>query len=417
MKPLFLLAAALTLLPALTFAQSNFKPGYVVTLKGDTLRGEINQKEWFGNPKSVEFKSAAGVKTYTVDDIGYFELLNSSIYQRYSGEISMDETNTSKLQTGVDSTQKQDVVFLRVEQNGPNVTLYSYIDAKKTRFFIGDNKTGQIKELVYRIYYLPDHGVQTRIENIFIPQLYDLAIKYNPTSEKLKTEIENSAYNLPDLKSISQKLNNMFVDKKTYGGKSAWKFFAGLGINATLFTTSNSGTSQGYKFYNAKNTTSVYPAVAAGVNLYPNPSVGKLIVRGEVMVTGAAYKNSVDLYFNQPDIPKSDFNVKEFLVIINPQVIYNIYNTANFKFFIDAGMSYAFVKTTGNSIYNSHLQTTIPNYLSLSSGLISFPVKLGITVAKKVDIYISYSTPAAITNSRDYSIDATSIKAGINYEF
>jgi hypothetical protein len=416
MKTLFSIAAALTLLPALTFAQSNYKPGYIVTLKGDTLHGEINQKEWFGNPKSIEFKSTAGVKNYTVNDISYFELLNSSIYQRYSGEISMDETNTSKLQTGVDSTKKQDVVFLRVEQNGPNVTLYSYIDAKKTRFFIGDNKTGQVKELVYRIYYLPDHGVQTRSENIYIPQLYDLAIKYNPTSEKLKSEIENATYSLPDLKSISQKLNNITVDKKTYGGKSAWKFFAGVGVNATLFTTSP-GTSQGTKFYNAKNTTSVYPAVSAGVNLYPNPSVGKLIVRGEIMVTGAAYKNSVDLYFNQPDIPKSDFNVKEFLVIVNPQVIYNIYNTNNFKFFIDAGISYTFVKTTGNSIYNSHLQTTTYNYLSLSSGLISFPIKLGVTLGKKVDIYVSYSTPAAITNSKNYTINANSIKAGINYEF
>jgi len=416
MKHLNKLILAAFMLPAIAMAQSNYKPGYVVTLKGDTLRGEINQKEWFGNPKSVEFKSATGVKTYTTDDISYFELLNSSIYQRYSGEISMDETNTSKLQTGIDSTKKQDVVFLRVEQNGPNVTLYSYIDAKKTRFFIGDNKTGQVKELVYRIYYLPDHGVQTRIENIYIPQLYDLAIKYNPTSEKLKSEIENATYSFPDLKSISQKLNNMSVDKKTYGGKSAWKFFAGAGINATLFTTS-SGTSQGTKFYNAKNATSVYPAVAAGVNLYPNPSVGKLIVRGEIMVTGAAYKNAVDLYFNQPDIPKSDFNVKEFLVIVNPQVIYNIYNTSDFKFFIDAGISYTFVKTSGNSIYNSYLQRTFSNYLSLSSGLISFPVKLGVTIAKKIDIYVSYSTPAAITNSRDYTINANSIKAGINYEF
>jgi len=179
-----------------------------------------------------------------------------------------------------------------------------------------------------------------------------------------------------------------------------------------LFTTSADA-----KFYNAKNTTSVYPALAAGVNLYPNPNVGKLFVRGEIMVTGAAYKNSVDLYFNQPDIPKSDFNVKEFLVIVNPQVIYNIYNTNDFKLFIDAGISYTFVKTTGNSIYNSHLQTTTNNYLSLSSGLINFPIKLGVTLSKKVDIYVSYSTPAAITNSKNYTINANSIKAGINCEF
>jgi hypothetical protein len=412
MKPYYKLLLPTLLLPLFSVAQSNYKPGYVVTLKGDTLRGEINQKEWFGNPKSIEFKSTAGVKTYTVDDISYFELLNSSIYKRYSGEISMDETNTSKLQTGVDSTKKQDVVFLRVEQNGPNVTLYSYIDAKKTRFFIGDNKTGQVKELVYRIYYLPDHGVQTRSENIYIPQLYDLAIKYNPTSEKLKSEIENATYSFPDLKSISQKLNNMSVDKKTYGGKSAWKFFAGVGVNSTKFTTSGT-----FQFFNAQNTTSVLPAASVGVNLYPNPNVGRLIVRGEIMVTSASYKSTVDLYANQPDKPKADFKLDQILIIINPQVIYNIYNTHAFKFYADAGISYAFIKTKGNTIYNSYLTTTYPNYLALSSGLISIPVKLGMVLVKKVDIYVSYSTPTPITNSRAFAINATSIKAGINYEF
>lgn len=407
-----LLMLSALLLPLFTFAQSNYKPAYVVTTNGDTIRGEINQKEWFGNPKSVEFKGTTGVKTYTADDISYFELLNSSIYQRYSGEISMDETNPSKLQTGVDSTKKQGVVFLRVEQNGPNVTLYSYIDAKKTRFFIADNKTGQVKELVYRIYYLPDHGVQTRSENIYIPQLYDLAIKYNPTSEKLKTEIENATYSFPDLKSISQKINNLTVDKKTYGGKPAWKFFAGIAANSSVFTSDGRA-----KFRSTKTTNSVTPAIAVGVNLYPNPSVGKLIVRGEIMVTGATYKNSVELYFNQPEKPKADFNVKEFLVIVNPQVIYNIYNTKTFKFYADAGLSYTFVKTTGNSIYNGYLKSTTDNYLSLSSGLISFPLKLGIVVNKNIDIYASYSSPAAITNSRDYTINETSIKAGINYQF
>ncbi|HEY9195272.1 MAG TPA: hypothetical protein VIM77_03380 [Mucilaginibacter sp.] len=412
MKYLNSFFTAIILLPGLAAAQSNFKPGFIVNMAGDTLKGQINQKEWFGNPKSIEFKNESGVKNLTANDISYFEIYNSVSYRRYSGYISMDQTNISKLSTGIDSTKKNDIVFLKTEQAGDNVTLYSYIDDVKTRFFIAENNSKNIIELIYRIYYLPDHGIQTRIENVYVPQLYDLATKYNPASARLKKEIENATYTLPDLKSISQKINNMVADKQTYGGKAAWKLFAGIGVNATHFTSDG-----GSKFYSTQSTTSFYPAVAIGVNLYPNPSIGKLIVRGEVMVTGAAYKNSVDLYFNQPDKPKSDFNLKELLVIINPQVIYNLYNTNAFKFYVDAGLSYAFAKTSGNSIYNANLKTTTYNYLSLSPGLISFPVKLGIVLNKKTDIYLSYSTPAAITNSSEYTINTTSIKAGINYEF
>ena len=46
MKKYFLVT--LLLLPLLSIAQSNYKSGYVVTLKGDTLRGYINYKEWGG---------------------------------------------------------------------------------------------------------------------------------------------------------------------------------------------------------------------------------------------------------------------------------------------------------------------------------------------------------------------------------
>ena len=47
----------LFLLPLLSIAQANYKSGYVVTLKGDTLRGYINYKEWGRNPKDIDFKA------------------------------------------------------------------------------------------------------------------------------------------------------------------------------------------------------------------------------------------------------------------------------------------------------------------------------------------------------------------------
>jgi hypothetical protein len=48
------------LLPFFSLAQTNYKPGYVVTLKGDTLRGFIDYKEWIKNPKYISFKNTPG---------------------------------------------------------------------------------------------------------------------------------------------------------------------------------------------------------------------------------------------------------------------------------------------------------------------------------------------------------------------
>ena len=51
MKRIYMLIAVL--LPLLSIAQSNYKPGYVVDIKGDALHGYLDQKEWGHNPKST----------------------------------------------------------------------------------------------------------------------------------------------------------------------------------------------------------------------------------------------------------------------------------------------------------------------------------------------------------------------------
>ena len=47
---------ALTL-PLCSLAQSNYTAGYVVTVKGDTLHGYIDFREWYINPSFIDFKT------------------------------------------------------------------------------------------------------------------------------------------------------------------------------------------------------------------------------------------------------------------------------------------------------------------------------------------------------------------------
>src|ERR1700760_4607439 len=103
------LLLALFLLPASLFAQSNYKTGYVLTLKGDTIHGFINYKEWDNNPTSISFKKSLNdnkVEHYTVDDITCFSLPGNASYQKFTGSISTAETNLARVGNLKDTSYK-----------------------------------------------------------------------------------------------------------------------------------------------------------------------------------------------------------------------------------------------------------------------------------------------------------------------
>ena len=58
MKHFNKLLLSLFLLPFFSVAQSNYKPGYVVTSKGDTIHGFIDLQAWDSNPTAISFKPA-----------------------------------------------------------------------------------------------------------------------------------------------------------------------------------------------------------------------------------------------------------------------------------------------------------------------------------------------------------------------
>lgn len=423
MKLLFKFILPALLLPVCAMAQSNYKPGYVVTSKGDTLRGTINVKDWSSNPTDINFQDQSGVKNYTVADIKYFSVLNIS-YQRYAGKISVDETNLQRLSNGVDSSKKEDIVFLKIEQKGPKVVLFSYTDNIKTRFFIGDNQAGSIDELLYRIYFVPDRGTQTHNENGYVPQLYALAQKYNDRLEELKREIEKSAYNLDDLKSISAKINGMGSDKADYGSATAIRFFVGASANVSRYAFSGDS-----PFNNPPSKTSVSPLFSIGANIYTNPDVDKFVLRGEFSVTTGSYNSRVDIYYNSPNSLQGNYSFKQVIFSFNPQAIYNFYNTKAFKFYGDAGLAINIVKNSGNVMHNNDLNRDSRNYLTLNSNFFSGSVKAGIVLSDKIDIGITYVLSTSVTdnvkggalpnmgNSNNYSLNLSGIRAGINYIF
>lgn len=202
MKRAFKLLSVIVLLPLSSFAQRNYKPGFVVTIKGDTLKGYIDYRGWDLNPTKIRFQPLTNYKPikFSVSDITSFEIYKIAKYQRYIGMISMDDASAEHMIEYRDTSFKVDTVFLEVLQKGKNVALYSYSDAKKERFFIGDTPDYYPVELGYRLYYDPGHSNpvtgqgRTVNENTYMKQLLALAAKYNALYDSLQRDIEQSDY-------------------------------------------------------------------------------------------------------------------------------------------------------------------------------------------------------------------------------
>ena len=321
-KTLFFIAL---LLPFLSNAQSNYKPGYVVTSKGDTLKGFIDYREWDATPLAVNFKQSASdntAKKYTPADIAGFGISNIESYRTYTGRISMDPSAPDKVKTEGerDTSFRIATVFMKELEKGSRLALYSYKDDIKERFFAGDAPGFEPKELVFRV-------TRTTTENTFQKQLSALALKYNELNYNLIVYIGRSEYTESDIIKIVSMINHLSksdYDKTHYSGP-ALNFFIGAGVN--INTTSPDPVGQAYAA-GARSYTSTLPQASLGINMFANPATRKLQFRVEFAVAKAKYKS---LYVSQVISRFStEISYDELALSGSLQVLYNFYNRDNF---------------------------------------------------------------------------------------
>src|ERR1700744_1147945 len=275
MKHLYKATFCIFFLPLISIAQSSFKPGYIVTSKGDTVKGYIDYKGWGVIPAKIYFKKMAdnsNKKSYAVSDINAISITGITEYKKMRCSISLDETNLAHIDVK-DTSKKVDTVLLQVLQRGKNLAFYSYTDAKKTRYYTGEAPFYTPIELVYRIYNVFDvaNGA-TRVtdEDTYMKQLFTLANKYKAKDE-LSVQIQKAHYNRDDLLKIVSFINGISKEEynKKYNERTRIKLYVNAGLNiAGISSNSNSGYAQG----GGISHTSFSPAGAIGINIDPNPN-------------------------------------------------------------------------------------------------------------------------------------------------
>jgi hypothetical protein len=410
----------LVLYPFFSSAQTNYKPGYVVTLKGDTLHGFIDYRVWDTNPNFISFKQAATdvkIQKLSTEEIGFFSVDNLESYRKYSGRISMDQTDPNHIINGRDSSFRTADVFLKILQKGKRLTLFEYSDDIKSRFYIAENPAGLPYELDYKTYNNSDAentSGKTVTESTYMRQLYAIALKNGLLTDALQVDIEHSGYVLSDILKIVSNMNG--ISKAEYKEKYNEKnisLFASVALSVTRITPFGY-----YKNSGGKAETSYLPAVSFGLNFFAISN--RLIFRIEGMISENQYK-SIYIYTGSPYIPVR-YSYNQLCFAFTPQVIYNFYTKNDFAVFAGAGLAITFDKYP-NATYDLNYENTKVTNASLNlAGFFStfntpLLFKAGIKLNKKFGIFVNYFTSTRATQDLYFNLNSSAIQAGLSYTF
>ena len=136
-----------------------------------------------------------------------------AVYKRFVVWVSQDRYADlnfipgSDNTIGIDSTKKLDTVFLKVVTTGKNLTLYTYTDFTKQRFFIGEKEKSPTELILHK--YLEQEPVLTVVEDKkYRIQLQILRTLYASKNTDLINNIQLADYKESDLAAIVKKLNS-----------------------------------------------------------------------------------------------------------------------------------------------------------------------------------------------------------------
>jgi hypothetical protein len=423
MKPPYKVLSLLLLFPFFAAAQSNYKPGYVITTKGDTLKGYIDYQAWDSNPTAISFKPAIGdrdKKTFNLNNASLFSIEKVATYKKYFCKISTDITNTNQIGEGRDTSFRLDTVFLKVLQKGKNVALYAYTDNVKTRFYIGEAPDYAPTELVFRLYYdvSASKNGRTVNENTYQKQLFALANKYNAMDDNLTNAFQNLNYDEVGIIGIVSRINDISREEvaKKYSGHSAVSFYVGGAMNIAKTT---SAALSSYTLGGGVPYTSYQPGLALGLDIIPDPDGGKAELKLDLAVSpgqmNALYTLKVSPYIGA----KASYN--QLGIFLTPQVQYNFYNTPDFRFFVGAGLSLTYISYS--KPYFQSQDASAPNayfpieqYYFTSVGN-SFLIKTGFRIHKNWELYYNYNTSLATTKGGYFGFNVEIQQVGVNYFF
>lgn len=407
MKPICWAILFFCVCPVIVFSQTNYKPGYVVNLNGDTLRGFVNYQQWDNNPRTIAFKYKVNDQTplqYSISNAKAFAINGAEYFEGYKVNLSTDVNDPEKVVGSIDTSSRTDTVFLRKISKGRYLSMYSFQDNIKSRYYVMETGEAQPVELKYHVFL---NSNEIKYLYRYRNQLQYIAQKNNRYNEKLADIISNAGYREPDLLSIASLINGTdaveFVSKSQFG----YRFLMGASLveNGLQYT--------GDFVSNPSNTVTLQ--LSGGVDVLPNKEIQQLFFRLELTATIVNDKVTNVSVYNSTDPATINFN--QFTGAFVPQFVYNIYNKDRLKIFIDGGVSFNVSAYSNTSVIDneSNGQTIAYNNIMKYPGFwVSIPLKAGFCLNKRMEFFVSYVPPVQLLDNAPNGALLTSYRAGIN---
>jgi hypothetical protein len=399
------------LVPMLLQAQSNFKKGYVVNNNLDTLRGLINYLEKSNNPSTLQFKRTldSRAENFDLTSAKGYSIISLESFERFAVNLSQGSGGLSRLSYGPDTALVRNTVFLKVLQKGKNVSLYSFTDDVKTRFYLLDKDAQEPEELISSIYLINESG-KTKVIDRYKRQMVASMMKHQAYSAADERRLGSLVYTSPALLSEVSKING----QKTEKGKAPYRFFVGAGLSVNR--TNYSGDSQ-FNTPGVTNKTSYTPMITAGIDLLANPNIGKLIYRLEfsfLMVKGDIRTIKVE-----PIYAYRNHTFEGLSLGLTPQVFYNFYNAPTLKVYAGIGVGLHLSKYNNNQTATKVIATDVlrieKDRTELESYHIAPAVTAGIVLSKKFEVFGQLYLNSPLTSYTNFAVNLQRTNVGVKY--
>jgi len=397
------------LLPVVAHAQSGYKPGYIIKLNGDTLKGYINYSQRGVTPKTVDFKpELENIKAARFEPalIRGFGVTSIDQFLSYTGKVSMDRNKFPDVAATLDTTTAQSSMFLRVGYQGMPLSVFEQQDQLKVRLFVME--AGQLpKELIYYQFVDKNSGNGVRNVELYKDTLLAIAQKYNNNSARINSDINAASFTLANIINIARAINN---DQSKNVGTMKVGLFAGIALN-TVRTKM-----RGPTIFEGQSTSYTFPRLSIGLDIADDRYLRSFMFRLE-----ASYTANQSRFYTKDGAGGTvapveyRYNFNQSLVTVTPQIIYHLISRQHIKAFIGIGLNMTYAKFSNVEFLRNQKAEDEP--YKFSNSWLLFPLQAGVTLNKKVDIFVDYTLPATNATAELIKLRYTNYGIGFHYHF
>lgn len=337
---------------------ANYKDAIAITVEGDTLRGQIDYKQWSVNPASVVLVGPASEQIFTADQLREFRV-EGDIYRSAQVDLDISPMSLGSFNAWPYPTIAKDTtVFLLLLVEGAANLYYLRDKSGKEHFFYQENKPEDpdvyfipeqglaVRELGYYRFYADGTKTEVVTKEIFKGQLKALAA----SCQSLKVSA-NIGYNSKDLVEFFRQYNYCTSGEVlTFRNESIHK----SGLSMFLLTGAQYATIRAQKFlwvYRADEVVNhqLQWVVGLGVNYLIPRSLDKFGITAKAVYYRQHFNPAYDfkLRLSQSSINELTYQISDDYKLDYLQLAtsfrYYFRSTITWKPFVSLGPSFNFM--------------------------------------------------------------------------